>query len=261
MQIHFYKYQGTGNDFVMIDQRESQPLSRNNKYEINKICDRRFGIGADGLILLQKHATADFEMVYFNADGSESTMCGNGGRCIVAFANSLGITGASCVFQAIDGLHEAKITASEVELKMIDVKNVAQNLDFFLLDTGSPHYVRFVNDLKVINIFEEGRHTAHSDRFAADGVNVNFVEQVGVRKLRIATYERGVEAETLSCGTGVTAAAISFCLQQQLFDSQRIAFETKGGNLYVRLQRNDDIFTNIWLCGAAHRVFEGKIEL
>jgi diaminopimelate epimerase len=260
VKIPFVKYQGTGNDFVLIDQREQVFLTRNDVTIIEKMCDRRFGIGADGLMLLQKKEGFDFEMVYFNADGRESSMCGNGGRCIVAFAKSLNVFDEKCHFLAIDGPHDATINAegNQVELKMIPVRQVEIKPDFYLMNTGSPHYVRFVEQMADIDVFEDGKKIRYSERFAAEGVNVNFVVK-NENGIEVATYERGVEDETFSCGTGVTAAAIAYAIKNTT--QGEIAIKTKGGNLSVRLESDGYIgFTNIWLCGPATKVFEGEIE-
>jgi diaminopimelate epimerase len=262
MNIPFYKYQGTGNDFVMIDQRKTQYLTRHDTKIINHLCDRRFGIGADGLILLQNTEGAfDFEMIYFNADGSESTMCGNGGRCIVAFAQFLKVFDNQCVFKAIDGAHEAKVLLSGwVELKMIDVKNIEIGSDYYLMNTGSPHYVVFVEDLTDIDIYENGRAIRYSTRFAKEGVNVNFVEIKKGEGIEVATYERGVEDETFSCGTGVTAAAISYYLKNGALEN--VPIKTKGGELEVRFHKNTEgVFENVWLCGPATQVFKGAFHV
>ncbi len=275
MKIPFLKYQGTGNDFVMIDQRHEQFIEKADVKIINYLCDRRFGIGADGLILLENPKNAsntegvvlDFEMVYFNADGRESSMCGNGGRCLVAFANYLQVFDNQCVFNAIDGLHDAKVRADGwVELKMIDVKTVETGNDFYLLNTGSPHFVVFVEDLTDINVYENGREIRYSERFHKEGVNVNFVEIRKDGSLEVATYERGVEAETFSCGTGVTAAAIAFALKTGVDFTKNGALSvpilTKGGQLEVRLQRDvAGVFQDIWLCGPAMQVYKGEIDV
>lgn len=263
MTIPFYKYQGTGNDFVLIDQREQVYLTRNDQSKIERLCDRRFGIGADGLMLLQQKEGFDFEMIYFNADGRESTMCGNGGRCICAFAKYLGVVDNEAYFLAIDGAHHANINATGdwVELQMIDVKQVEQGDGFFVLNTGSPHYVTFVKDFLHLNVFEEGRKVRYNERFAEAGINVNFIAP-SENGIKVATYERGVEDETLSCGTGVTAAAISFWLSQNNSKLHEIPIETKGGQLSVRLESDGYIgFKNIWLCGPATKVFEGNVVI
>ena len=259
MKITFHKYQGTGNDFVLIDNRDLK-ISRTDTDLVKSLCDRKFGIGADGLILLQNKEDYDFEMVYYNADGNESTMCGNGGRCITAFAAHLGVIQDKCTFLAIDGPHEAKITNGNwVELKMKEVDEVEQGEDYYLLDTGSPHYVVFVEDIDDINVVENGQAIRYSKRFRKEGVNVNFVESTK-EALIVATYERGVEDETLSCGTGVVASAIAYGLKRP--EADEVAIQTKGGHLKIRFQRSgNEQFHNIWLCGKAEKVFEGRIEL
>ncbi len=275
VKIPFFKYQGTGNDFVMIDQRQQQFLKKTDVETINHLCDRRFGIGADGLILLEnpekgvytEGSSFDFQMIYFNADGRESSMCGNGGRCLVAFANYLQVFDNQCVFNAIDGLHDAKVRVDGwVELKMIDVNQVEIGKDYYLLNTGSPHFVVFVEDLTDINVYENGREIRYSERFHKEGVNVNFVEIKKDGSLEVATYERGVEAETFSCGTGVTAAAIAFALKKALVFEEKIALSvpilTKGGNLEVRLQRTAESgFQDLWLCGPAVQAFQGEVNI
>lgn len=259
--IPFYKYQGTGNDFVMIDNRSRSYLTREDTVTIEKLCDRRFGIGADGLILLQEKPDYDFEMVYFNSDGKEGSMCGNGGRCTVAFAQHLGIIKDYCRFWAIDGVHEANIKGNNwVELKMVDVPTVEQQPGFSFLDTGSPHYVRFVDDLNTLDIIPEAHKVRYSERFKAKGTNVNFV-QAQTDGIKIITYERGVEDETLSCGTGVTAAAIAYYLQQPSPERQAVNIQAKGGQLQVRFHPNGQGFNDIWLCGPAEQVFQGTISI
>lgn len=258
--ISFYKYQGTGNDFILIDQRETQYLTRADVDGIAHLCDRRFGIGADGLILLQHLEGYDFEMIYFNADGRESSMCGNGGRCIVAFAKQLGMIENKTHFLAIDGEHEAIIRSDGwVELKMSDVKSVENGSDFYYLNTGSPHYITFVEDVKSVNVFEEGRAIRYNDRFKNEGTNVNFVEPTDTG-ITVATYERGVEDETFSCGTGVTAAAIAYYLKSENKVETSVPIQVKGGKLEVRFEPNGEGFKNIWLCGPAELVFEGRIR-
>ena len=263
MNFPFYKYQGAGNDFVMIDHREKSYIYRTDKEAIHHICDRRFGIGGDGLILLEKHPDFDFEMVYFNADGAEGSMCGNGGRCAVAFARHLGIIQDGCVFLATDGEHEARINAlgNWVELKMIDVNTIDCQISCYVLDTGSPHYVKFVEKLAKIDVFNEGKSIRYNATYTKEGINVNFVEPTS-DGLQIATYERGVEAETLACGTGVTAAAISYYLKcpeqaMALLKKGGIPVKAKGGDLKVRFEVKDSSFSNIWLCGPAEKVFSG----
>jgi len=259
MNIQFFKYQGAGNDFVVIDNRESV-IDKNNNELINKLCDRRFGIGADGLMLLQNKDGYDFEMVYFNADGFEGTMCGNGGRCIVAFAHFLGIIKEKTHFWAIDGEHEAEVINAEyVNLKMSNVNDVEINDDYYFLDTGSPHYVAFVKGIEELDVFNAGKAIRYNDRFKEKGTNVNFVEEINNRLL-VRTYERGVENETLACGTGITACAIAASVH---YGKAKECYDIKalGGELKVRYTQDGTSFFNIWLEGPAVQVFEGRITL
>ncbi len=257
MKIEFTKYQGTGNDFIIIDDREAVFDIKDHRL-IQRLCHRKFGIGADGLILLRKHAECDFEMVYFNADGHQSSMCGNGGRCIVAFAKALDMIGEKTTFMAIDGLHEARIADNWVELKMADVQNIEKGEGFYCLDTGSPHYIRFVDAVSDLDVYEEGKAIRYSSRFAAEGINVNFVE-IKNKGIDVATYERGVEDETLSCGTGVTAAALAYYSHIGYSAKHKVAVSTKGGDLEVYFEPAGNKFFNIWLCGPAELVFKGEI--
>lgn len=254
--MEFYKYQGTGNDFVMIDNRDLQ-FPKDQKI-IEKLCDRRFGIGADGLILLENNDRYDFKMVYYNADGRESTMCGNGGRCLVAFAFFLDIFEEKCTFIAIDGKHEAEIHNGVVKLKMIDVENISSDGEDFVLNTGSPHYVKYVEDITNYNVFAEGNRIRNSENYSENGINVNFVEKISDNEIFVRTYERGVEDETYSCGTGVTASALTFLQKNNLTS---IKVKTIGGNLKVYTEKNAGKFQKIWLEGPAKQVFRGKIDL
>lgn len=259
MKIPFTKYQGTGNDFVLIDNRNPVYLTRRDTDIIQQLCDRKFGIGADGLILLQEKEGFDFEMVYFNADGKESTMCGNGGRCIAAFAKKIGVIQEAASFLAIDGPHQVKINADNwVQLHMKDVTDIEIGADYFIMDTGSPHYVVFVEDISDLNVFELGQSIRYSERFKKEGINVNFVEQQK-DGIQVATYERGVEDETLSCGTGVTAASIAYAIRES--QSKEIPVQTKGGQLSVRFEKKGKGFSNVWLCGPTQAVYEGTIEI
>lgn len=264
MNIPFYKYQGTGNDFILIDNREQKYLNRSHQAQIQWLCDRRFGIGADGLILLQEKEGFDFEMVYFNADGAESTMCGNGGRCISAFAKHLGMVEGKAHFLAIDGPHDALFREDGwVELKMMNVSGVEFNEDHYVLNTGSPHYVAFVEDVDDIDVVQNGQAIRYSKKYRKDGINVNFVEKQK-DKIFVLTYERGVEGETLSCGTGVTAAAIAYFLDQKDSSIRHVPIQTKGGGLEVSIEaatQQGDAFHNIWLCGPAQLVFNGEVNI
>lgn len=259
MLLECYKYQGTGNDFVLIDNREKN-ISLTTE-QIKWLCNRRFGIGADGLMLLELEPGIDFKMVYFNSDGNESSMCGNGGRCITAFAKRLGIISTEAKFLAIDGIHEAKVNENEVSLKMNDVRQVEAGEDYFYLNTGSPHYVKFVNDIESVDVVEEGKKIRYNERFKSEGTNVNFIEKKD-NELFVRTYERGVEDETLSCGTGVTAAALVAALKGQSTDKNNCIIKTLGGNLNVKFEKVlENTFYNIWLEGPATFVFKTSIEV
>lgn len=254
----FYKYQGTGNDFVFIDNRQEQ-FNKNNTKLIAHLCDRRFGIGADGLILLENDTTTDFKMVYFNADGNESTMCGNGGRCIVAFAEKLNIINGKTTFNAIDGLHEATINDGFVKLKMQDVDTIKVNKDHTFLNTGSPHHVALVSNIKQFDVKTEGAAIRYGDLYDAAGTNVNFVEPLDNNTFAVRTYERGVEDETLSCGTGVTAVALAMHTLKKA-NTQEVSLNVEGGTLKVSFEKTTNGYKNIWLQGPATLVFKGEIE-
>ncbi len=259
MNIHFYKYHGTGNDFVILDNRNEE-YRHLSKAQIKFICDRRFGIGADGLMLLSLLDSYDFEMKYYNADGRESSMCGNGGRCLVKFAYDMGIIKSSYHFLAVDGRHEAFFDDHGwVQLKMKDVNKVDEDDGNCIIDTGSPHYVKIVNDVRNYDVFDEGKRIRYSKEFKEQGINVNFVEMEHDR-IWVRTYERGVENETLSCGTGVTASALA-CAHNNL-GFNRVEVQTPGGHLAVEFDKHgDNYFKDIWLCGPATFVFTGEIEL
>lgn len=259
MQHKFYKYQGAGNDFIIFDNRNNIfPINQPELY--NKLCDRRFGIGADGVMLLENVDSYDFKMVYFNADGNESTMCGNGGRCLVRFAEDLKIKSDECTFLAVDGPHYAKISESTIELQMIDVNNWETNEDYLTIFTGSPHYIKWVNELDKIDVYKEGKAIRYNSTFNKEGINVNFLEWDGL-KLHVRTYERGVEDETLSCGTGVTAAAIAYSIKNNLNGELEVPISTKGGELKVRFKKSGQSITEVFLIGPAVKVFEGFIEI
>jgi diaminopimelate epimerase len=260
MQLTFYKYQGTGNDFIILDNRQNE-ISELSKKQINFLCDRKFGIGADGLMLLSTKDGYDFEMVYYNADGSESTMCGNGGRCLVKYAYSVGIHKSMYKFIAIDGEHKAEIRDDgTVRLKMNDVKKVEEHSTYTILNTGSPHFIKFAANVKEIDVVETGRDIRYSKAFEAAGINVNFVERLDENSIFVRTYERGVEDETLSCGTGVTASALVSAHNDNGFNLVEV--KTPGGHLSVEFDKlSDTHFENIWLCGPAEFVFGGTIYI
>jgi diaminopimelate epimerase len=258
MELTFYKYQGTGNDFVMIDNRLQQ-FDKNNTELVAKLCDRRFGIGADGLILLENHPSLDFKMVYYNADGNESSMCGNGGRCITAFAKQLGIIQNKASFEAIDGLHNAKIEDDVVKLQMQDVISVNKHHQHVFLNTGSPHHVQMENNLSELAIKEIGSKIRYGQPYNEKGANVNFVKKLSENTFQVRTYERGVEDETLSCGTGVTAVALAM-FETGETKSNLVSLETEGGKLQVSFEKQNGIYRNIWLIGPAVHVFKGSVS-
>jgi diaminopimelate epimerase len=260
MEIGFYKYQGTGNDFILVDNR--QKTFSFTTEQINFICHRRFGVGADGLILLESEPGSDFRMVYYNSDGNQSTMCGNGGRCITAFAKHLGIIEDKARFIAIDGPHESTIDSNGIiSLKMQDVKQMELGEDYFYLNTGSPHYVKLVKNVEDFDVFHEGRKIRNSDRFKEEGTNVNFIEKLD-DELYVRTYERGVEDETLSCGTGVTAAALVAAVKGISTGKKNCIVKTKGGILEITFEKVlEQNFYNIWLKGPAVMVFKGSLNL
>ncbi|MTI32643.1 diaminopimelate epimerase [Xanthovirga aplysinae] len=255
--VNFYKYQGTGNDFVMIDNRE-HVFDPKDHQSVQKLCDRKFGIGADGLILIQSHEVYDFEMIYFNADASQS-MCGNGARCAVQFARFLGIISDQTTFLAIDGVHKAFAKEDLIHLKMGDVKEVNHYDEDMFIDTGSPHHIRFVDDLKTYDVYEKGKEVRYGQPYGQKGTNVNFVESLNDQEVFVRTYERGVENETLSCGTGVTA--VSLAMSYKGYQSP-VCIQTPGGDLQVSFQKKgDNVFEEIYLIGPAKQVFQGKITI
>lgn len=260
MRLKFYKYEGTGNDFVMVDNR-SLSFPKNDAALIEKVCNRRFGIGADGLILLEDDAATDFRMVYYNSDGNESSMCGNGGRCLAAFAQKLGIIHDKALFIATDGLHQATIlNDGNVSLEMKEVAHVQIEKDYVFLNTGSPHHVMLVDELENFNVKTNGSQIRYSGLYGEEGSNVNFVKQLGSSHFALRTYERGVEDETLSCGTGATATAIAM-YDLGKTNSNVVLLDVQGGKLKVSYSRENGIYKNVLLEGPATFVFEGEIEI
>lgn len=254
----FYKYQGTGNDFIMIDNRNSV-FDKNDHALIGRLCHRKFGIGADGLILIESDAGYDFEMIYFNPDGSKS-FCGNGSRCAVAFAYFLNIIEKKCHFLAIDGPHTGELLSDgRVSVSLKNISEIESDEHHFFINTGSPHYVRYVDRLDHYPVIEEARKIRYNDRFRQEGTNVNFVEDLN-GSIRVRTYERGVEDETLSCGSGVTACALSYAFLKGI--SKHVRVKTEGGELEVNFNRQgDQDFTEIHLVGPATEVFKGEIHV
>ncbi|TDD94314.1 diaminopimelate epimerase [Flavobacterium cellulosilyticum] len=260
MLIEFYKYQGTGNDFVMIDNR-MDIFPKEDVELIAHLCDRRFGIGGDGLILLENDYDTDFKMVYYNSDGNQSSMCGNGGRCLVAFAKELNVIIDGCTFIATDGVHQATIANDGiVSLQMIDVTSIKIESDYTFMNTGSPHHVQLVDDLEHYNIKENGAALRYGPLYGKEGSNVNFVKKINEDTFSLRTYERGVEDETLACGTGATAVAIAMNATGQT-DASSIKLNVEGGKLAVSFDKVDNTYTNVFLIGPAEFVFKGEIDI
>ena len=260
MQIEFYKYQGTGNDFVMIDNR-SDTFPKEDIELIAHLCDRRFGIGGDGLILLEEDPEAHFKMVYYNSDGNQSTMCGNGGRCLVAFAKQLHVIENEATFNAIDGLHHATVGEDGlVSLQMIDVIDIKQTPDYSFLNTGSPHHVQIVEDLAHYNVKENGAAIRYGELYGKAGSNINFVSKIDDTTFSLRTYERGVEDETLACGTGATAVAIAMHATA-VTAATAINLNVEGGKLSVTFDKVKGGYTNVFLKGPATFVFKGSIAV
>lgn len=257
MKIHFSKYQGTGNDFIMLDNINGQ-YSAIGINDIQNLCNRKTGIGADGLIKISNHNDFDFEVEYFNADGSQS-FCGNGARCSVAFAKELNIIGSHANFLAIDGSHSATIENGIIRLEMLPVEKVDKINDDYFLDTGSPHYIHLLNESEELDIVDFGRKIRYSEKYKEQGVNVNTIRTISENFIMVETYERGVEDETLSCGTGVTACALLVMSQNK--NLNQIDVETKGGMLIVEAEKKENGFDNIWLSGPAVKVFDGSIDV
>jgi diaminopimelate epimerase len=260
----FFKYHGTGNDFILIDDRERVFSERDGEL-VSRLCNRRTGIGADGLILIRNSADFDFEMVYFNSDGRLGSFCGNGSRCAVSFAQSLGMINTITKFFAADGVHHANIQmgVSEpnkmISVHMKDVDFIEPGKDHLFMDTGSPHYVRIIDNISAFDVVAAGKKVRYSAKFRKEGTNVNFVEKTS-HGITVRTYERGVEDETLSCGTGVTASAIAAAYYGLTGTQTECAVETPGGNLKVTYNRNENTFNNIWLSGPAVFVYKGLLD-
>lgn len=259
MNLPFVKYQGTGNDFIMIDNRSGE-WDNLSISTIKKLCGRRFGIGADGLIKINYVEGYDFEVDYYNSDGSKS-FCGNGARCSVAFAHELGITSDSVVFVAIDGVHEAFKKEGLVHLKMNDVDQIDDSQKEFVLNTGSPHFIHFTENVRDFDIVAYGKQIRYSDKYKREGINVNAIHQLDDRVFEIRTYERGVEDETLSCGTGVTAAALALGKKNEVMGDFEYQVKSQGGDLAVKFTNTGSRFTDIWLIGPAESVFKGEVNV
>ena len=264
MKLPFFKYQATGNDFVILDNREKR--FRFTEEQIQTICDRKFGIGADGLMLIEPDELLDFNLQYFNSDGSQS-LCGNGSRAAVCFASSLGLVNGKTTFNAFDGAHDAElVTNGDVRLKMGDVNEVKRVGADFFIHTGSPHFIRIVEDAEAFPVYEQGKRIRYSEPYKPGGTNVNFVQCLEDNAIFVRTYERGVENETLSCGTGVTAAALAASFHGY---KSPVQIKTLGGDLSVEFRFSPSVpgsgqagtFTDIYLSGPAKMVFKGELEL
>lgn len=259
MKVNFQKYQGTGNDFVMIDNRSGE-YDNLTLLQIRNICDRKFGVGADGLIKINSKKDSDYEVDYYNADGTKS-FCGNGARCAVEFARTLGIDKTPAQFVAIDGNHSAEVLNGLIKLKMANVSGFELELGDYVLETGSPHYLRFVDSVAETDIVSFGQSIRFSESYKENGINVNVIEEVDSSKIRIRTYERGVEDETLSCGTGATAAAMAFAVKNELDGELEIQVQVEGGELIVSFIRSGREFESVYLTGPATYVFTGEIHV
>lgn len=261
MKITFYKFHGTGNDFIIIDNRKNIFKPENEQDAVEYLCRRKFGIGADGLMLLNNCKEADFEMRYFNSDGNESTMCGNGGRCMAAFAQKLGIIENQTTFLAVDGIHEAIIKDGLVSIKMQNVNHIAHHDSYYTINTGSPHYVTFQEDIDNVDVDKKGREIRESALFREEGINVNFVKITDNNHLYVRTYERGVETETLSCGTGAIASAIITSIYTGS-GLNNYFISTPGGELQVKfVLSGNNRYEDVWLTGPAAFIYKGEIEI
>jgi len=258
MKIEFSKYHGTGNDFIILDNRKGLYNNLSVK-QVNFLCDRRFGIGADGLMMLEEADGFDFKMRYYNSDGKEGSMCGNGGRCLVQFAKDAGIEKSSYHFIAMDGPHDAIIQDNGlIKLKMQDVSGVKERGNHKIVNTGSPHYIQYVEHVTDVDVFNVGRSIRYNETFKSNGINVNFVEKTN-DGIKLRTYERGVEDETLSCGTGATAAALA---SSDKNGHQTMNVKVQGGSLQIEFDRvSEQEFKNIWLIGPAQFVYSGNISI
>lgn len=257
MKLDFYKYHGHGNDFILLDNLDGS--IKMSQEQVVQLCHRHFGIGSDGIILLEKHSDANYYMLFYNPDGSQS-FCGNGSRCAVHFAKSLGLIKDKAYFEAIDGFHEGWIKDDLTSIHMLDVKNIEKGNGYYYLNTGSPHFVKLVDSLDGLDVVDEGRKIRYNERFKEKGTNVNFLEIEGSR-VSSRVYERGVENETFSSGTGTTATAISAYLEKNSL-GKSIDVNTRGGVLNVRFETSDnESFSDIWLTGKVHHPFKGQIKL
>ena len=259
MKINFSKYNGAGNDFILIDDREN--LINDNKSLISYLCNRHFGIGGDGLIILKESINSDFEILHYTSDGNLGSLCGNGSRCAVLFAYNKDIISKKTVFHAFDGIHNAEILDNGlIKMEMKVNSDIVSNSYGTWLDTGSPHLVVEKNDTDKLDVNIEGRLIRYNDFYKEEGVNVNFVEKISDDHFKIRTYERGVENETLACGTGSTASAICMNFLGKT-NSSNITMQCKGGDLNVQFNSSEKNYKEISITGPAELVFEGVVEV
>lgn len=260
MRLMFSKYEGAGNDFVLIYDRGCM-FPTGDASLISKICDRRFGVGGDGLMLLRPSTKLDFKMIYFNSDGHEGSMCGNGGRCFAAFARDMGLLEEETAirFEAMDGIHEAVFEDKYVRLKMKDVDKVEKSGQGFFVNTGSPHYVELLNSWNNIDFVADAGKIRNSQEFAPEGVNVNMAVKIAENTLENRTFERGVEDETLACGTG--SVALALCADSLGLVKSPVSIKMPGGNLWVSYIKEENMYKEVWLKGEANFVFQGQVEV
>ena len=259
MKISFSKYNGAGNDFIVIDNRYNK-LSL-TKSQIFKLCNRNVGIGADGIISIENSDKTDFEILHYTSDGTLGSLCGNGSRCAVSFAYRNKIINKETRFEAFDGSHKAEIINDELIIMQMKLNSkIIENEYGVWLDTGSPHLIVEANNTDIIDVKNAGQSIRYNDFYKEEGVNVNFVEKVSDDVFKIRTYERGVEDETKACGTGSTASAICMNYLGRT-KSNEIKMKCQGGDLNIKFINTDDEFSNISITGPAKFVFEGVIEI
>ena len=259
MNFQFEKYQGAGNDFIILDDREDSFPDQDHSL-IQKLCDRHFGIGADGLILLRDSSRSDFKMLYFNANGHPSSLCGNGSRCVFAFAKKHKIVSNQGTFETSDGTHKGSITPDDlICIEMGDVLKIEKRDMAIFMDTGSPHHIEFVDEVSAVDVKVQGAAIRYGAPYFEAGSNANFVEKVNENEFNIRTYERGVEDETLACGTGAVAAAIAVHFSE-LTPLNVVKINALGGRLQVSFTPDSGQYKNIQLTGPAVFVFSGNLN-
>ena len=261
MTLKFDKYQGAGNDFIILNNFDGL-FSKLIVHQFREMCDRHNGIGADGIILLKPANNVDFEMEYYNSDGKLSSLCGNGARCAVLYAYKNKSIGEKTKFRAIDGIHEAWIKSSEkVKIQINEIKKILKHKESFVINTGSPHYVQIMDNISDLNVKKKGSEIRYSKDFIPEGINVNFLQKRNNSNFLIRTYERGVEDETLACGTGAVAAAIVMHNIGETSGKTNLKIETLGGSLNVNFDYQNSVYKNIFLEGPANYVFSGTYKV